>query len=117
VVRANPSQSKHLETAMLAIAGTSVDFAQLRHEEYASSSRIPTISTAAGTPLDDARRRDLTINALYYNIHTDEIEDYTGFGVRDIDGLMLQSPDDPMITLEEESDILSLCVVCVVCVL
>lgn len=31
-----------------------------------------------GTPLQDALRRDLTINALFYNVHSREVEDFTG---------------------------------------
>lgn len=31
-----------------------------------------------GTPLQDALRRDITINALFYNVHTREVEDHTG---------------------------------------
>lgn len=30
-----------------------------------------------GTPLEDALRRDITINTLFYNIHTREVEDWT----------------------------------------
>ena len=31
-----------------------------------------------GTPLEDAERRDLTINSMFYNIKEEKIEDYTG---------------------------------------
>ena len=31
-----------------------------------------------GTPLQDALRRDLTINALFYNINEEKVEDFTG---------------------------------------
>jgi tRNA nucleotidyltransferase (CCA-adding enzyme) len=30
-----------------------------------------------GTPLEDALRRDITINALFYNVHTRSVEDLT----------------------------------------
>lgn len=30
-----------------------------------------------GTPLTDALRRDFTINALFYNIETHQVEDWT----------------------------------------
>ena len=30
-----------------------------------------------GTPEEDAFRRDLTINALFYNLNTNEVEDFT----------------------------------------
>lgn len=37
-----------------------------------------------GTPEDDAMRRDLTINSLFYNIHSKEVEDYSKRGVQDL---------------------------------
>lgn len=75
VVKANPDQSKHLATAMVDVLGFGIDFANLRKETYANS-RIPTIEP--GTPEEDAGRRDLTINSLFYNIHTEKVEDYVG---------------------------------------
>ena len=49
-----------------------------------------------GTPEDDARRRDLTINGLFYDIATFSILDYVG-GVQDLrDGVVrtIAPPDD-----------------------
>jgi len=43
---------------------------------------------------DDAKRRDLTINALYQNIATGEIEDYTG-GQKDLKNKVLRPPEHP----------------------
>ena len=47
----------------------------LRTEEYAEDSRVPTIGI--GTPLEDAQRRDFTINSMFYNINEEKIEDFT----------------------------------------
>ncbi|KAJ2509296.1 CCA tRNA nucleotidyltransferase, mitochondrial, partial [Coemansia sp. RSA 2049] len=58
----NPERSKHLETATTSVLGLSVDFVNLRSETYNSDSRIPQMEF--GTPLEDALRRDITINAL-----------------------------------------------------
>lgn len=38
----NPTQSKHLETATLKLFGLDIDLVNLRSEEYANDSRIPT---------------------------------------------------------------------------
>ena len=38
----NPDQSKHLETATFRVLGRDIDLVNLRSEEYASGSRIPT---------------------------------------------------------------------------
>ena len=48
-----------------------------------------------GTPKQDAERRDLTINALFYNIHTKEIEDWTGQGVDDLQKGVIRTPLEP----------------------
>ena len=45
-----------------------IDLVHLRSETYTESSRIPEINI--GTPLDDALRRDFTINSLFYNLNT-----------------------------------------------
>ena len=42
-IAANPDKSKHLETANTRIYGMSIDFANLRSEEYSDDSRIPTV--------------------------------------------------------------------------
>jgi tRNA nucleotidyltransferase (CCA-adding enzyme) len=83
-IAANPEQSKHLETATMTLCGLDVDVCALRsHEEvYAANSRIPLTTT--GTPLQDAQRRDFTINALFYNLSTHCIEDWTQRGLQDL---------------------------------
>ena len=65
-VAVNPEQSKHLATAFFRIYGRELEITNLRSEEYAESSRIPIVKV--GTPEEDALRRDLTINSLFYNI-------------------------------------------------
>ncbi|KAF8772470.1 hypothetical protein HU200_005726 [Digitaria exilis] len=80
-VPSNPDKSKHLETAMIFVFDTKVDFVNLRSEKYTSSSRIPTVEV--GTAEEDAYRRDLTINSLFFNINDNSIEDFTGRGIID----------------------------------
>ena len=41
-IESNPDQSKHLETARTTVLGIELDFVNLRSEEYAENSRIPT---------------------------------------------------------------------------
>ena len=100
VIAKNPDQSKHLEAATLCIMGTPIDFVNLRSENYSLHSRIPLISI--GTPLEDALRRDLTINSLFYNLETDQVEDFTGNGVRDIEEGIIRTPLCPLITLTDD---------------
>ncbi|ORD96654.1 CCA1 [Hepatospora eriocheir] len=99
IIQANPEKSKHLETAIVRIYDICVDFANLRSEQY-NNSRIPIISN--GTPTEDAERRDLTINSLFYNIITNEIEDFTGRGKTDLKKGILDTPVDPLITFNDD---------------
>lgn len=98
VIKANPDQSKHLETAMLEIDGLSIDFVNLRKETY-TESRIPVIEI--GTVEEDANRRDLTINALFYNLNTKSIEDYVG-GLNDLYNRIAKTPIDPIKTYTDD---------------
>jgi len=47
VIMSNPEQSKHLETARLKINDVWVDLVNLRSEEYAHHSRIPTMEVSS----------------------------------------------------------------------
>ncbi|KAF7306511.1 tRNA nucleotidyltransferase [Mycena indigotica] len=101
VLNPNPEQSKHLQTARLPIFGIVVDLVNLRSEEYAADSRIPT-SIAFGTPVQDALRRDITINALFYNIHSREVEDCTEKGIPDLKNGFIRTPLPPRQTFLDD---------------
>lgn len=103
VIAPNPSMSRHLETATLRLDGYDLDFVQLRTEDYAMSAshRIPH-SISTGTPEQDADRRDFTVNALFYNLQTQKVEDFTGHGLRDLSDAVLRTPLDPNTTLLED---------------
>lgn len=100
VIQANPDQSKHLETANVKILNFLVDCVNLRSEEYANNSRIPEIRP--GTALEDAMRRDFTINALFYNLNEKEVEDLTGMGVNDLRDGLIRTPLDPLHTFNDD---------------
>jgi hypothetical protein len=51
VIQTNPEQSKHLETARVRIRGVWIDLVNLRSEEYAEESRIPTMAFGTSLPL------------------------------------------------------------------
>jgi len=103
VISANPSQSKHLETATMNIHSVDVDFVHLRGGEvYTSDSRIPTLKENA-TALDDALRRDFTVNSLFYNLRTKKVEDYTGRGIPDLlTHKILATPIDAGLTFHDD---------------
>ncbi|KAJ2484447.1 CCA tRNA nucleotidyltransferase, mitochondrial [Coemansia sp. RSA 2320] len=96
----NPERSKHLETATTSVLGQLVDFVNLRSEIYNANSRIPEI--AFGTAEEDAQRRDITINALFYNIHTRQVEDYTGRGMEDLRQGVVRTPLEPFKTFSDD---------------
>lgn len=98
VVKANPAQSKHLATAMINIFGLPIDFVNLRKEQY-SDTRIPTIEP--GTPEEDATRRDLTINSLFYNVNEGKVEDFVG-GIEDLTNKIARTPMDPVQTFLDD---------------
>lgn len=45
-----------------------------------------------GTPYEDAIRRDFTINSLFYNLQTEEVEDWTELGLKDLQNGFLRTP-------------------------
>ena len=102
VIAANPAQSKHLETATFRLCGVDMDLCNLRsHEVYTEDSRIPIVRL--GTPLEDALRRDFTVNALFYNLHSKQVEDWTGRGVCDLlSEPLLATPLEPVQTFHDD---------------
>jgi tRNA nucleotidyltransferase (CCA-adding enzyme) len=98
-ILANPEKSKHLETATTKIFGFDVDFVNLRKETYSEDSRNPQMEF--GTAIEDAERRDATINALFYNLHSDQVEDFTG-GLADLAGKRIRTPLEPRTTFMDD---------------
>ncbi|OEH77868.1 putative tRNA nucleotidyltransferase [Cyclospora cayetanensis] len=102
IISKNAAQSKHLETATLTMHPFSLDLVNLRSESYCSNSRIPS-TTAIGTPLQDAARRDFCCNALFYNLKTGLVEDWLGRGLDDIRHCILRAASSsPNTTLLED---------------
>lgn len=102
MVLQNPQKSKHLETATLQVNQFWLDLVNLRAEAYEdSSSRIPN-HMRIGTAWEDAYRRDLTINSLFYNIETTQVEDWTGRGFADLRKGMIATPLPALHTLLDD---------------
>lgn len=98
-IRMNPVLSKHIETATVCVHDIPVEFCALRTDDYCDDSRIPQVRPA--TPLEDALRRDFTVNALFYNLETGNVEDFTT-GLADLDARLLRCPLDPRQTFEDD---------------
>lgn len=54
-----------------------------------------------GSATDDARRRDFTINGLFYDLATEEILDYVG-GTEDLQAGLVRTIGDPEIRFQED---------------
>ena len=78
-------------TAAMKILEQDIECVMTRGEKYLDSgSRNPV--TEFAPIMEDASRRDLTINALYYNISKKKVEDLIGCGVQDIHDEILRVP-------------------------
>ncbi len=99
-IAANPEKSKHLETITTKVLGLDIDLVNLRTETYSEASRNPQM--AFGTPEEDALRRDATVNALFYNLNTSLVEDYTGRGLSDMKDKIIRTPLEPRQTFLDD---------------
>lgn len=96
----NKKNSSGLMVGGIDIDDIKVEFVPMRKEEYSKDSRVPSI-IGTDDPKDDVKRRDLTINALYYNIDTGVVEDYVN-GISDLKNGIIKTPNDPLITFTED---------------
>lgn len=101
VIQTNPDKSKHLETATTKIFGMHIDFVNLRSESYIEGSRIPD-KIEFGTPTEDAFRRDISINCLFFNLSTLRVEDFTEHGLEDLRTGTIRTPLDPKTTFMDD---------------
>lgn len=78
-----------------------IEIVQTRAEKYTDkNSRNPL--TAFGSIKDDCMRRDLTINALYYDITNQKLLDITGRSLADIRHKVIATPMDPDATYDDD---------------
>lgn len=76
-----------------------LEFVQTRKEQYHKESRNP--DTVFGSIEEDAKRRDLTINALYYNVSTGSIRDFST-SLMDLTDKVIRTPSDPDIVYSDD---------------
>lgn len=95
-----PASYPRFGTSMVRIDGHTVEFVTARRESYSEDSRKPSIEPA--TLLDDAKRRDFTVNTLTFDIFTGEFGDPLGVGRTDLERRVLRTPLDPVATLHDD---------------
>ena len=99
---ARPEQIKNLAVAFLKIYEQEVEILNLRgNEVYEQGNRNPISVQHGASAVDDSKRRDLTMNALFYNINTGKVEDYVG-GYQDLQNMLLRTPLDPIMTFKDD---------------
>ncbi|MBA2542867.1 MAG: polynucleotide adenylyltransferase PcnB, partial [Deltaproteobacteria bacterium] len=54
-----------------------------------------------GTETEDARRRDFTINGLFYDVEREEVIDHVG-GLADLDAKLIRTIGDPEVRFQED---------------
>ncbi|MEW5883465.1 MAG: HD domain-containing protein [Armatimonadota bacterium] len=96
----NPVTYPRFGTALVHIGDANVEIVTARRESYDPESRKPEVAPA--TLLDDARRRDFTINTLLRNLHTGEMLDPLGTGLQDLRERVLRTPLDPQATFSDD---------------
>lgn len=74
---------------------------EARDQGSAEEDLLITDDNLFGTPAEDARRRDFTINGLFYDLHSREIVDHVS-GLSDIEARVLRSIGDPEIRIQED---------------
>ncbi|MEN3002058.1 MAG: HD domain-containing protein [Armatimonadota bacterium] len=88
-------------TAMVTVAGVPIELVTARAESYRAESRKP-IQVKPATLLEDALRRDFTINTLLENLHTGEIRDPLGKALPDLHARLIRTPREPKATFYED---------------
>ena len=104
---ADPSETPKddLSVGGIDVFGLTIELVPMRKESYNEESRTPSIELT-NDPKEDVLRRDLTINAMYYNIATGQVDDYVGgmddLGINGSGVINLKTPDDAKKTFMED---------------
>lgn len=77
-----------------------IECVQTRKEQYHEDSRNP--ETCYGNIIEDAYRRDLTINALYLNLSTFLVHDPTEKGLDDLKNHIIRTPSEPDVIFKDD---------------
>jgi tRNA nucleotidyltransferase/poly(A) polymerase len=96
-VMTNPEKGKNIQVETCHILGTAVDLVPLRKRT----------NNEIGTPEEDVLYRDFTINALFFNLHSEQVEDFLPgqMGIKDLlENKVIRTPihaeetmmDDPL---------------------
>lgn len=88
-------KNKALNTAQIIFEGVTYEYSTFRKEEYAGGGHNPKKVEFVSDILIDAKRRDFSCNAIYYELHTKTIIDPYG-GVLDIKNKLVRMIEDSL---------------------
>lgn len=95
-------KNRLLGTATITCGDEVYEYSVLRRETYAAGGgHSPSEVTFISDIKEDAKRRDFTINAIYYNINKDELFDFYG-GIEDIKHKVLRTVETPEEVLSKD---------------
>ncbi|MBM4378833.1 MAG: polynucleotide adenylyltransferase PcnB, partial [Deltaproteobacteria bacterium] len=83
------------------VAPTVETAAELASEEGKAEDLLITTDNVFGTAEEDARRRDFTVNALFYDVGAGKVIDFVR-GRRDLDRQLIRTIGDPEVRLRED---------------
>lgn len=78
-----------------------IEIVQTRREKYTAATRGKP-AVVFGSKEEDCLRRDLTINALYYDISQQRMLDLLGRSISDIENHIIRTPDEPVRTFDDD---------------
>lgn len=93
--------NKKLGTLKIITDNQEYEYTRFRSESYSQGNHTPDSVIFVDDIHDDAKRRDLTINALYYNILEDRIIDLV-HGQKDLENKIIRTANHPSITLQDD---------------
>lgn len=77
-----------------------IEVAQFRKESDYQDGRHPSL-VSAGTPEEDAHRRDFTVNALFYDFSTGKVLDFVG-GEKDLEQKIIRCVGEAKVRFQED---------------
>lgn len=85
---------------MIQEKGRTLELAQFRKDGIYTDGRRPE-SISMGTPLEDAQRRDFTINALFFDLQDEHLLDFVN-GISDIKARVIRTVGEPELRFSED---------------
>lgn len=88
-------------TAMFNFMGEKIECVAPRSEKYKDDSRNPIVESC--TIEEECLRRDFTINSMFINISTDELYDFSGKGLNDLNSKIIRSTSNPNVIFNQDA--------------